>query len=144
VTLWLPVTSNDAVSEDGGVAVAAQGSGAVLLVDDEALVRSTTAAMLGDMGFVVTEADGAAAALKLLGMGHAADLLVTDYLMPETNGAELIAAARALRPGLPAMLVTGYTDAHTLDPTLPRLTKPFRRAELASAVAKLLATPDAA
>lgn len=71
---------------------------------------------------------------------HAAvDLLVTDYLMPDGNGAELVRAARILRPGLPALLVTGYADAPGLDPGLARLAKPFRQTELGDIVAQLLA-----
>ncbi|TRW14262.1 PAS domain-containing protein [Glacieibacterium frigidum] len=136
-TLWLPIAASAPVASAGPAGVTLEGR-TVLLVDDEPLVRATTAAMLADLGLTVVEADGAAAALRLLGSETTIDMLVTDYLMPETNGAELARAAQGLRPGLPAMLVTGYADARDLDLTLPSLGKPFRQAELAAAVTRLI------
>ncbi len=139
-TLWLPEA--DEAQPDHAPPVASEAvvptAETILVVDDEDMVRASTAAMLTDLGFAVIEAGSAAEALALLESGRAVDALVTDYLMPETNGAELIAAARRLRPGLPAMLVTGYAETDALDPALVRLGKPFRQAELAKAVAGVL------
>ena len=67
------------------------------------------------------------------------DVLVTDQRMPCMTGIELIRRVRFLQPDLPAVLITGYTDA--IDPgasTLPVLAKPFRAAELARAVAEAI------
>jgi CheY-like chemotaxis protein len=65
------------------------------------------------------------------------DVLVTDQRMPGMTGVDLVRRARFLQPDLPAVLITGYTDA--VDPgatALPVLAKPFRSAELARAVAE--------
>jgi PAS domain S-box-containing protein len=137
-TLWLPIAAG--VPQGAALPVAAGifDERIVLLVDDEPLVRATTAAMLADLGLTVIEAESASAALAILCHGNAIDLLITDYLMPDTNGAELARAATLMRPGLPSLLVTGYADAQGLDLKMPSLGKPFRLAELSAAVARLL------
>ena len=79
----------------------------MLLVDDEPLVRQPLAEQLRDAGFAVTEAATAGAALAALDGTH--DVLVTDLTMPGgMDGRALIRAAQARRPGLPAVLLTGY------------------------------------
>lgn len=137
-TLWLPIAASAPAAPVGVAGVTLAGR-KVLLVDDEPLVRATTAALLADLGLDVVEADGAAAALRMLGSDPSIDLMVTDYLMPETSGAELVRAAHGLRPGLPALLVTGFADVRGLDLNLPSLGKPFRQTELAAALERLLA-----
>ncbi len=139
--VWLPVF--DGVSAAGRpvappAAVAPYRRERILLVDDEAVVRETTTEMLTDLGLDVTAADGPEAALELLQNGASFDAMVTDFLMPGLNGGELIAAARRHQPGLPAMIITGFTDTDTLPPGLTRLAKPFRQADLAKAIAVLL------
>ncbi len=57
--------------------------------------------------------------------------------MPGMNGAELALEVRARKPGLPILIVSGYTEAEEIAPDLPRLTKPFRNAELAQSLAGL-------
>jgi DNA-binding NtrC family response regulator len=70
--------------------------------------------------------------------------MVTDYLMPGINGAALAAEAARLRPGMPVLLVTGYAAVpEGPGGLLPRLAKPFRQAEMAAYIARLL-DPDAA
>jgi PAS domain S-box-containing protein len=109
----------------------------VLLVDDEELVRAGTAEMLREMGHSVHEASGGAQALRMLGSGLPIDAVVTDYMMPHINGAELAERARALQAGLPVLVVTGYAKGG-LDLSFPQLAKPFRQADLAAAVEKLV------
>lgn len=82
---------------------------AVLVVDDEAAVRTVLAAGLADRGHAVTEAEDGPAALALLDAGLAVDALVTDLAMPGgMDGLALVRAARQRRPGLPALVVTGH------------------------------------
>lgn len=113
----------------------------ILLVDDEDLVRSGTAEMLRDIGHQVHEASGGAQALALLSGGITADAVVTDYMMPRMNGAEFAAHLEKRFPGLPVMIVTGYSGGD-LDLQIPQLAKPFRQADLAAALNRLVGGDD--
>lgn len=105
----------------------------VLVVDDDPDVRRITATFLRRAGCEVAEADHGHRALALLDADPATGALVTDFAMPGMNGAELVLRARAVHPGLPAMIVTGFAGAEGLaclpgDVTILR--KPFRRDDL--------------
>ncbi len=99
----------------------------------------STADMLGDLGFDVVEAGSAEEALRLIAAGTVPDLLVTDHLMPGMSGADLAARARTLSPGLPILVISGYAEAEGIAPDLPRLTKPFRNADLAASLSAIVA-----
>jgi len=109
-----------------------------LLVDDEDLVRMSTADMLSDLGFVVIEASSAEEAVSVLEEGHPIDIMVTDHLMPGMNGTELAKRVKLMQPKLPVLLVSGYAEPEGVDASLPRLTKPFRKDEIAATIASLL------
>ena len=94
--------------------------------------------MLIDLGFEVVEAGTAEEALQLLKTGTIPNLLITDHLMPGMNGADLAREARAIDPTLPILIVSGYAEVDGVAPDLPRLTKPFRNAELAESISALL------
>ncbi len=113
----------------------------VLLVDDEELVRRGTAEMLRDLGHAVHEANGGAQALAMLGSGLKVDAIVTDYMMPHINGAELAEQARRVAGDLPVLVITGYAGGE-LDLGHAHLAKPFRQADLAVALDRLVRTPD--
>jgi CheY-like chemotaxis protein len=108
-----------------------------LLVDDEDLVRMSTADMLMDLGYDVVEACTGEEALRLIDGGLQPDLVVTDHLMPGMTGVELAKALRSSRPTLPLLIISGYAEEDGIDPSLARLTKPFRKAELAASLAAL-------
>jgi PAS domain S-box-containing protein len=141
--LFLPVTQDVAqpMRAAGSGPVTASRPLALLLVDDEELVRAGTAAMLRDLGHQVEEAPSGPQALAALQDGLAIDALVTDYMMPRMNGAELARDAVALRPGLPVLIVTGYAggDLHL---GWPQLAKPFRQADLAASLERLVTRAD--
>jgi PAS domain S-box-containing protein len=139
IELWLPVSAEGAVVEERSAAATIEPGhkGVALLVDDEELVRASTAHMLSELGYSVIEATSADEALKLANAGSHFDLLLTDYLMPGANGADLARAVRSLRPELPVLIISGYADADGIDPDLPRLTKPFRQDELAAKIGTL-------
>jgi len=126
-------------SDDAGLVRATADATSVLLVDDEELVRAGTADMLSGAGYSVTQASSGYQALELLRSGHPTEALIADYAMPGMTGVDLAHEARALRPGLRVLLITGYaTVADREAGGLPRLAKPFRQAHLAAAVADLL------
>nr|WP_314446874.1 response regulator [uncultured Sphingomonas sp.] len=136
--LYLPVAQQAArpLGSTRTEPVAASRKLTVLLVDDEDLVRAGTAEMLREIGHQVHEAPGGAKALAMLGDGLEIDAVVSDYMMPRMNGAELAERLEARRPGLPVLIITGYSG--DLDLHLPQLAKPFRQADLAAALNRLV------
>ncbi|MFN3943329.1 MAG: PAS domain-containing protein [Allosphingosinicella sp.] len=114
-----------------------RASGVALLVDDEELVRGSTAAMLEELGYRVVQADNATEALAWLHQGLSADIVVTDHLMPGVTGVELALRLRELDPELPVLIVSGYAEVEGLDGAFARLAKPFRQEELADCLALL-------
>lgn len=145
VEIWLPledgqterVATLDMVPETR----AGYGSLRVLAVDDDALVLMNTAAMLEDLGHVVTEAFSGEAALKLMREGHEFDLVITDHAMPKMTGMDLARALRTEWPRLPIVMATGYAElpeGNVLN--LPKLSKPFDQSQLEQAVATAVST----
>lgn len=135
--LWLPATEHAAAVAEPAAAPAKPGKGSILLVDDETLVRATTAGMLDELGYEVTQAESGEAALTLLEGGLKPDFLVTDHLMPGMSGTELARAARDQMPSVGILVISGYAEREGVDPDLARLAKPFRSADLAQAMSAL-------
>lgn len=118
----------------------------VLVVEDEPAVRQFTVDALGEMGYLVLEADGAAAALRLIDTHPQIALLLTDVVMPEVNGARLADEVRQRRPEIKVLFTTGYArDAivhnGVLDAGVHLLGKPFKVDELAVKVRDVLDRP---
>jgi PAS domain S-box-containing protein len=121
------------------------GSGeSVLLVEDDELVRHYAMTLLTGLGYrVVIARDGPEALIQLQDHPEVA-LLFTDVVMPGgIGGRELADRAQAMRPGLPVLFASGYTDngiVHQgrLDPGVLLLAKPYRRADLARRVRQAL------
>jgi len=118
----------------------------VLVVDDEARVRTVTARLLALRGHAVVEAGSGAQALERLAEASAADApfdaLVTDFGMPGMDGLALAAHAAARWPRLPVVLLTGDTEAGLDDPSgllAARLAKPFRADALDAALRRAAA-----
>ncbi len=118
----------------------------VLLVEDDALVRECLGEVLGDAGWRVTEAAGAAVALNLMTTYGMPGVLVTDMVLGGgMSGLALIAAARLHWPGVRAVLVSGTDMAEpALDLGDRFLRKPFNVDILTRAVSKLAARQDVA
>ncbi|GAO37866.1 putative two-component hybrid sensor and regulator [Sphingomonas changbaiensis NBRC 104936] len=139
--IWLPATSGmpEALRRDSTGDFPHTRPLAILLVDDEELVRTGTSEMLKDMGHSVTEASSASNALELLCGGLRPDLVVTDYLMPGMTGLDLAAAIRQMPSAPPILLLTGYAQlaGHEAG-DLPLLPKPFRQSELAERLARIV------
>jgi signal transduction histidine kinase len=138
INLWLPI-SGDAV---GPVRIAERTApesfkGRVLVVDDEAIVRMTTADMLQSLGYETEEAEDAVEAERRMLDGARFNLIVSDHLMPGMSGVELAMRIRARFPEVLVLIVSGYAESTGISPDLPRLGKPFRQAELADAIKKL-------
>jgi CheY-like chemotaxis protein len=97
--------------------------------------------MLTELGHTGIEAGSGAQALELLRDGETPELVITDYLMPGMNGAELAKEIRAARPDIPIMIATGYAAvAGNAMADLPLLPKPFRQSELAATIERLISS----
>jgi CheY-like chemotaxis protein len=122
---------------------AGQGKGTVLIVDDEAEVRTVMSEMLRMHGYLVREAVDARVALHLLFEGTPPDVLVTDIGLPGgMNGRQLADIARTQWPGLPVLLITGYAEGtvmknEPLPPQMELLTKPFPMSGLLARIAAM-------
>jgi PAS domain S-box-containing protein len=120
----------------------------VLVVEDDDDVRLFTTESLRELGFSVLQAHDAPSALKLLQIRPEVQLIFTDVGLPGMNGAQLVAAARALRPDIKVLFTTGYArnaivHQGRLDPGVELITKPFTRVQLASRIRDVLDVPAA-
>jgi PAS domain S-box-containing protein len=127
--------------------VLADHNARVLLVDDAPDVLILLDAFLRSGGFTVHRAQGGQQALAVLAAGERFDVMVTDYMMPDINGLALINRARTIQPGLPALVISGFTDVADFMSGLPDaglLHKPFNRDQLITQIAALLPAGAAA
>lgn len=116
---------------------------AVLVVEDEGGVRSYSIDCLRELGFSVLSAEDGPAALEVIAAHPEIRLLFTDVGLPRMNGRELADEARKLRPGLPVLFTTGYSQDEMFRQgkfasKTALLTKPFSRKRLAECVGRLL------
>jgi CheY-like chemotaxis protein/two-component sensor histidine kinase len=117
----------------------------VLLVDDDELVLSSAAAIIEDLGYHVIAVDSGEAALRIIDSPTEIDVLMTDQAMPEMTGLQLAQATAEKRPDLPVILASGFAEMETNSAHgCRRLPKPFRRAELAEALAAAVRKPQPA
>jgi PAS domain S-box-containing protein len=141
--LWLPVAPEQeervAAPESGPRSSLAAGSLLILVVDDDPLVLTNSVAMVEELGHRVLQAGTGKEALEILA-ANPVELLITDYAMPGMTGVALAESAQAARPGLPVVLVSGYAELDRQEAIgLPRLSKPFREAELSRVIQEIAA-----
>jgi PAS domain S-box-containing protein len=150
VKIYLPRAGGDAPAADVGRRSLADTAGrgeTIMLVEDDDAMRGVAVDMLRDLGYRMRQAGSGAAALALIGTADDIDLLITDVMLPGgIGGRQLADRARALRPGLRVLYMSGYTEnaiVHQgrLDDGVELLEKPFRRADLAVKVRRLLDEP---
>jgi two-component system, cell cycle sensor histidine kinase and response regulator CckA len=146
-SIWLPLAADPRPRPAEVVrpeAVASPGGAIVLLVEDEAAVRILARRILARAGYTVLEARDGEEALTLFATHQGEiDLLLTDAVMPRMGGIALATALRKRRPGLPIVLMSGYSedmaygDAHLPD-GVAFLQKPFELQGLVDTVAGVL------
>lgn len=121
-----------------------QGSGTILLVEDEEMVRRMARTMLSRLGFRVLEArDGEEAVALFRAQTGEIDGVLSDLTMPRLSGWEVLEAVRALKPGVPVILTSGYEEAQVRDQSRKEqpqvfLQKPYQLADLKQALGKIL------
>jgi PAS domain S-box-containing protein len=153
VTLYLPRSTgpaDDAETLDNlpPVAQAVQGE-TVLVVDDEETVRMLVRELLEELGYAMLEAEDGAGGLAIVDSGTRIDLLVTDVGLPGgMNGRQLADAARARRPDLKVLFITGFAENAVvgqghMEPGMHVMTKPFAMDLLAAQVRAIIGPPEA-
>ena len=123
------------------------GTETILLVEDQLQVRTVALGILERQGYRVLTADGALAAMRVSAQHpEPIQLLLTDVVMPQMSGAELIKQLTATRPKIKALCMSGYTDdaivRHgVLESGMAFLQKPFTPDSLARKVREVLDAP---
>jgi PAS domain S-box-containing protein len=148
--IYLPLVESDATPDERSSQSKeiSPGTGMILLVEDEPLVREVTGQMLEDQGYHVLQAAGGTDALELA-LTHSQahiDLLLTDIVMPTMDGKELAAHFRMVHPEARVLFTSGYTDeileSHGVDHTkVSFMQKPFSADRLAQCVRDALEAP---
>ncbi|MGA8130906.1 MAG: PAS domain S-box protein, partial [Syntrophobacteraceae bacterium] len=119
------------------------GSERILLVDDDAAVMETGASLLKSLGYKVTSQTDSMKTLEVFrSTPHEFDLLITDYTMPKLTGLDLAGEVRRIRPDMPFLLCTGFsekiTHAGVKELGMELLMKPFNMVQISQAVRKIL------
>ena len=143
----IPASTEAAPSRPGSEAPRSpRGHERIVLCEDEVAVRDLVASVLARSGYTVATAATPAEAIRLVAdQSEPADLLLTDVVMPAMSGPDLARRARAIRPGLRVLLMSGYAreslDRETIGLDAAFLAKPFTPARLAGAVRDVLDGP---
>jgi PAS domain S-box-containing protein len=122
-----------------------KGHGTILIVEDEAMVRTATARMLEVMGFQVVQAvDGRDGLIKFQAYPDGFRLVLLDLAMPLLSGEEMLARLKQLRPALPVVIMSGYDQQQVAQQLPPGqvaayLEKPFRMDALMATLQQVLA-----
>ena len=137
VTILLPRERSGALADKHTVSEMA-GSGTVLLVEDNPDVASVSSSLLEQLGYIVRRVADAEAALREIERNNV-DLVFSDIVMPgKIDGLSLARRLREIRPDLPILLATGYSEAAAdVRGDFPILRKPYEIHELSRAIAKL-------
>ncbi|CAN7615261.1 PAS domain-containing protein [Phenylobacterium sp. LjRoot164] len=148
ICLYLPRHAGDVDVDPVGAAIVPElGSGeVVLIVDDEPTVRMLMVDVVSEAGFTVVQAQDGLSAMQVIQSDQRIDLLVTDVGLPGgMNGRQVADAARATRPTLKVLFVTGFAENAAvgnghLPPGMEVITKPFQVADLAAKVSEIIAS----
>ncbi|MGE5540328.1 MAG: PAS domain-containing protein [Gemmatimonas sp.] len=149
VSIYLPRHVGAATAEEAPTAAepaAAEAHGeTVLVVEDEAIVRGLAVDVLQELGYRVLEAEDGRTALEIVESTERLDLIVTDVGLPGLTGRQLAEAARARRPDVKILFMTGYADTADTTafqrPGMHLMTKPFPMEALAARVHEIIEGP---
>jgi CheY-like chemotaxis protein len=131
--------------EDPARAAIEGGNEAILIVEDDVLLRTYVVTQVQDLGYLTFAASNAGEALTIIGGGKKIDLLFTDLVMPGSiNGRQLAVEALRRWPSLRVLYTSGYAEGDpihqgSLDAGILLLAKPYRKAELAKMIRAALA-----
>ena len=140
----LPLVRNETPAQKPHAESLKRGSGRILLVDDEDVVRLTAGSMLEDLGYEVCCASDGEEAVDIFSKEPTRyELIILDLVMPRMDGRDALKAVRDLNPNVPVLLCSGFAQGHrneqwSLQGAQDFLQKPYRKAELARRVASLI------
>ncbi|AOH84422.1 histidine kinase [Sphingomonas panacis] len=147
VKIYLPIAEQAPVAEGlKAPPLVIDGHGqTVLLVEDDQSVRLLVRDVLEELRYHTIEASDADAALPILQSDQHIDLMVSDVGLPGMNGRQLAEVARAHRPDLPILFVTGYAEnaairSGFLGTNMAMITKPFAIEALSAKIAEMVAS----
>jgi len=119
------------------------GTGTILIVEDEVMVRAVAERALTRHGYTVLTAENGEAALEILAREDQVDMMISDVVMPTMDGPTTVRAARKMHPELPILFISGYAEEQlrkSIDiPNVAFLAKPFSVQQLAETVRETLA-----
>ena len=116
----------------------------ILCVDDESTGLTVRRLLLSTQGYTVLTASSGACALKQFSLNNV-DLVVTEYLLPDLTGVELVSEMKRLKPQVPVILLTGLVEPPSgFEEADLLLTKAMTPPEFLAEIAKLLANTPAA
>ncbi len=147
VHLCLPRFEGDADAEETSArtqeASAIETGETVLVIEDEPVVRGLVVEVLGDLGYRAIEAVDGPGGIEIVQSAQRIDLLITDVGLPGLNGRQVADAARALRPDLRVLFMTGYAENAALvfgalDAGMTVITKPFTMDALATRIREII------
>ena len=143
ISLYLPATTvTHVVEQEPATSLCSCRDATVLVVEDEPAVRAIVVELLEEMGCQVLQAEDGGAGAAILSSDARIDVLVTDIGLPVMNGRQVATAARAGRPNIPILFMTGYSENATITEGFggrtTLVTKPFRPAQIAEALGRML------
>lgn len=107
---------------------------AVLVVEDNPMVRANAVNLFEDLGFRVFDTYDGTEALRLIKAHAEIGLLFLDVRMPGMSGPELAEAAQRIRPNVKIVFTSGYVDEHALPREVPFVPKPWRVDQITNAI----------
>jgi len=118
------------------------GDFAVLVVEDDPMVRANAVHLFEDLGFPVFDAYNGVDALRLIKAHLEIGLLFVDVRMPGMSGPELADAAQRVRPRLKIVFTSGYVDEKALPEDVPFVPKPWRVDQISEAITAARTSSD--
>jgi signal transduction histidine kinase len=148
VKLYLPITDAAPVTESALSSGAPQGTGErVIVVEDDPAVRMLVREVLDELQYRCVEFADPLEAVPFLASSEPIDLMISDVGLPGLNGRELAERARAHRPELPILFITGYAEnalvrSGFLGDNMSMITKPFSLSDLAMKIRQMIPTNE--
>lgn len=142
--IYLPVDKTAVVTEQAAEKEIIHGKGKILLVDDEQIVRTTSADLLENLGYeVILAEDGQQAVKKFRKFHDQIDLVMLDVVMPRMGGREAFRELKTIDPDIKVIFCSGFTRENGVEKLIQKgargfLSKPYNKAELSQLLAKVL------